>query len=163
MLSIYCLVLSQFYFSLFLNAFIQKVRERKGVQQGLTSISILRAKKKILEWMKWSLLPAVILLKRANLATLWSPCGYHYLLYRNYVLSFSPWIIILIKWQEKKRKRKGTKLMPISFLTITQKGVFSNIMDNKISFPENMIYQSNKKSFRINLVLTILFSIFQLS
>lgn len=53
--------------------------------------------------------------------------------------------------------------MPISFLTITQKGVFSNIMDNKISFPENMIYQSNKKSFRINLVLTILFSIFQLS
>lgn len=45
MLSIYCLVLSQFYFSLFLNAFIQKVRERKGVQQGLTSISILRAKK----------------------------------------------------------------------------------------------------------------------
>ena len=38
--------------------------------------------------------------------------------------------------------------MPISFLTITQKGVFSNIMDNKISFPENMIYQSNKKKFQ---------------
>ena len=44
MLSIYYLVLSQIYFSLFLNAFIQKVRERKGVQQGLTSIFILRAK-----------------------------------------------------------------------------------------------------------------------